>query len=83
MSLPADEEDDEDWLREHQREFPRGLPSTDALPAPEPRRQVIHPIVVSDVKKLCSSCGFDASVELFRDEKCLACQAADFLGPLK
>lgn len=80
MSLPVDDEDDEDWLREHHKEFQQ--PSTDALPAPE-RRQIIHPIVVGSVKKPCPNCGFDAAVELFRDEKCLACQAAEFLGPLK
>jgi hypothetical protein len=74
VSLPHEGEDDEDWLRDY-KEFARAVP--------RPAQQPPQPIYVSNVKKLCSSCGFDAPVELFRDEKCLACQAADFLGPLK
>jgi hypothetical protein len=66
---------DEEWLREHKLHY------TDASEPVAPKTQT-RPLTMSNTLRRCD-CGHDAVVELFRDGKCLACQAADYLGPLK
>lgn len=79
MSFADPEDGDERWLQEPKIDSPvRNWRN----PAPErPQRQPSR-LRVGNTKKLCNHCGEKAAVELFRDGKCLACQAADFLGPL-
>jgi len=78
MSFAEGDEDDEKWLKEHKKEHVKSSPERK-----RPRRQRPRPIQVGKVKKTCTHCGEDAAIELFRDGKCLACQTADFLGPMK
>lgn len=51
---------------------------------PEPRKRIRkpQPIRVSKRQRHCDHCKDSASIELFRDGKCLACQVAEFIGPL-
>ena len=56
----------------------------------EPWRQKIperlvpkaQPLQMSGVRTNCVHCQQDAPMESFRAGKCLACQVADYLGPI-
>lgn len=75
-----DDDDDEQWLQEPKIDSP--VKDWRGQPRKPPRRDRPRPIQVGKIKKTCQHCGEKAAIELFRDGKCLACQTADFLGPL-
>ena len=75
-----DDDDDEQWLKQPKIDSPVG--NWRAGKTRKKKIRVIRPIRVGSAKKACAHCGEKAAVELFRDGKCLACQAAEFLGPL-
>ena len=90
-----DEKDPDNWLDDHKKEFGESEkfvpPGTDWKPAergnawrtPKKKpKKAPKPIEVGKYLRTCRHCGGSSPVELFRDSKCLGCQAADFLGPL-
>lgn len=66
--------DEIDWSR---------LPEIPWTPLRTPPESQIQPLTVGKTKRPCPHCHQPAAVELFRDNKCLACQVADYIGPLK
>ena len=93
MSFADGDEDDEQWLKAHNKAFDKKEPTLDGPTQSwrerAERNKRTHsqrkapPIRVGNIKKTCKGCGEEAAVELFRDGKCLACQAAEFLGPME
>jgi hypothetical protein len=85
-AFAGDDSKDENWLQEHNKEFQNpGAFSASGAPdwrSKERKRPPRRPIRVGKTKQRCPHCGEMAPPELFRDTKCLACQAADFLGPI-
>ena len=91
MSGPfvGDESEDEKWLQEHIKAFqgrdvfPESDPHAWKPPTKARRKKAKkRPIHVGETKQKCPHCGQMAPVEMFRDTKCLACQASEFLGPI-
>ena len=78
MSFAEGDEDDEKWLKAHKKEHDKKPVRRKRTP-----RQRGRPIQVGSVKKNCKNCGEGAAVELFRNGRCLACQVADYLGPME
>jgi len=79
MSFADDDDDDEQWLPEPKLDSPVG-----DWKAPQGiKRSQPPPIFVGRRMHHCQHCNQPAANELFRDGKCLACQAADFLGPME
>lgn len=58
---------------------PSWEPERQERPKRAPKKAPIH---VGTILQTCPHCGEKASVELFRNTRCLACQVADFLGPI-
>jgi len=86
-AFAGDESEDDKWLQDHNKEFqnPGAFPAPEATDWKPERRQRFpqkRPIHVGKTKQRCPHCGEMAPPELFRDTKCLACQAAEFLGPI-
>ena len=76
-----DHEDDERWLKEHRKHFPRKkrIPGQTKRRA-DPKQRPIIPIGKSTQK--CPTCKQLAPVETFKNAMCLGCQASAFLGTL-
>lgn len=78
MSFAEPDDDDEQWLPEPKFDSP-----ADKWFAPRGmRRPQPPPIFVGSRTRTCGCCQQRAATELYRDGKCLACQVAEFLGPL-
>jgi hypothetical protein len=83
-----DQEDGEQWLKEHKKAFPK----TRKVPPPPPghrmRNRNAHgrqrrPIPsIGKPTQTCPTCKRLAPIETFKNAKCLGCQAQDFLGTL-
>jgi hypothetical protein len=80
MSFANPNDEDEKWLKQPKIDSPVG--NWRGTERKRSKAKAPRPLRVGNVKKTCQHCGERCAVELFRDGKCLACQAADFLGPL-
>jgi len=62
--------EDEPWIQEHKRLFQT------------PKKRLPPPLQMSGAKTQCPNCQGTTPMESIRAGKCLACQVADYLGPI-
>lgn len=90
MAIYEEDAEEDAWLKEHKKHHqdPEKKPPEPAGANPDSwrrrrdHRQSPRPIRVTETKQKCPHCQQEAAMELFRDTKCLACQVADYLGPI-